>query len=234
MNDTAISDRVRKGTTVGAGSTTLVNHLLHSIEKRKPADVPYRHWTLTEVLPPDAGSAILDLPFAPACVDDTQGKRETHNSLRVFFCAENRRRFAVCEALAAAFQSSSLVHSLEQAFHIKLGGSFLRIEYCQDTSGFWLEPHRDVTVKLLTMQVYLSRGPDSENLGTDIYRDEQTWYAAAPSAYNSGLVFVPGDDTWHGFRRRPFQGVRRSLIINYVTPDWISRHELADPDRPVS
>jgi hypothetical protein len=27
-------------------------------------------------------------------------------------------------------------------------------------------------------------------------------------------------------------GIRRSLIVNYVKPDWRSRHELSFPDRP--
>ena len=48
---------------------------------------------------------------------------------------------------------------------------------------------------------------------------------------NGGFVFVPGSDTWHAFHRRPIHGVRRSLIINYVRPEWRSRHELAYPDR---
>jgi hypothetical protein len=44
---------------------------------------------------------------------------------------------------------------------------------------------------------------------------------------------VPGADTWHGFRRRPIAGIRRSLIVNYVKSEWRSRHELAFPDRPI-
>ncbi|MGD0186545.1 MAG: hypothetical protein ABSC25_15020 [Roseiarcus sp.] len=40
-----------------------------------------------------------------------------------------------------------------------------------------------------------------------------------------------GVDAWRGFRRRPVDGVRRSLIINDVKPEWRSRHELAFPDR---
>ena len=49
-----------------------------------------------------------------------------------------------------------------------LGGSFLRIEYCLDTDGFWLEPHTDIGAKLFTMLVYLSDHPEAEDWGTDI------------------------------------------------------------------
>ena len=41
---------------------------------------------------------------------------------------------------------------------------------------------------------------------------------------------MPASDTWHGFHKRPIAGVRRSLIVNYVKPEWRSRHELAYPD----
>ena len=40
-------------------------------------------------------------------------------------------------------------------------------------------------------------------------------------------------DTWHGFLPRQIDGVRRSLIVNYVTSEWRNRHELAYPDKPV-
>ena len=48
-----------------------------------------------------------------------------------------------------------------------------------------------------------------------------------------GLLFVPAADTWHGFTRRRIAGVRRSLIVNYVKPEWRSRHELAFPDQAI-
>ena len=70
-------------------------------------------------------------------------------------------------------------------------------------------------------------------LGTDIYADRETHAGVTPFEPNSAMVFVPSDRTWHGFEKRPIRGVRRSLIINYVKPEWRSRHELAFPDQPV-
>jgi hypothetical protein len=46
-------------------------------------------------------------------------------------------------------------------------------------------------------------------------------------------VFVPGADTWHGLARRTIEGVRRSIIMNYVTDDWRAREQLAYPTTPV-
>ena len=81
----------------------------------------------------------------------------------------------------------------------------LRIEYCQDVDGFWLEPHLDIPAKLLTLLVYLSDDPRLADAGTDVYDaspDTVPW-RARPIRRNAGLLFVPGDDTWHGFTTRP-------------------------------
>jgi hypothetical protein len=44
---------------------------------------------------------------------------------------------------------------------------------------------------------------------------------------------VPSSTTYHGFERRPIDGVRKSIIINYVTDEWRAREQLAFPDRPI-
>ena len=41
------------------------------------------------------------------------------------------------------------------------------------------------------------------------------------------MIFVPADNTFHGFEKRQIQGVRTSLIINYVTNDWRAREQLS-------
>lgn len=210
--------------------TTVLSACLEQADRRTE---PYRHWRLTHVLPEEVCAAIRALPFPPPQVEDTRGKRETHNSTRVFFSVENRARFAVCRDLAAALQQPSMVERLEATFETRLGGSFLRIEYCRDVDGFWLEPHTDIGAKLFTMQLYLSTGPGAEAWGTDIFADAETLVETLRATPNTALVFIPAHDTWHGYRRRPMQGVRKSLIVNFVNPEWRSRHELAFPDQPV-
>jgi len=192
---------------------------------------PYRHWLLDDVLPLDVCEGVDALPFTPPKIDDTRGKRETHNSLRLFFGAENRARYPVCEALDAGLQSAAAVERLERLCDAKLRDGFLRVEYCLDGEGFWLEPHTDIGDKLFSMEIYLSSEPGSEAWGADILDSNLNLVAVAPYKRNAGFAFVPGGDTWHGFRRRPINGVRRSLVVNYVKPAWRSRHELAYPDR---
>ena len=194
---------------------------------------PFPHWLLRNVLPAGLRDDIRALPFPPMRVTDTLGKRETHNSRRIFISEENRARFAACDALADAFQDEATVGLLEDRCGVSLGGSFPRIEYCLDTNGFWLEPHTDIGAKLLTFLIYLSDHPDAENWGTDIMDAAGHVLGRAPGSANRGLMFAPASDTWHGFVKRPIDGVRRSLIVNYVKPEWRSRHELAFPGQPV-
>jgi hypothetical protein len=194
---------------------------------------PYDHWLLDHCLTEDMVDEIIALPIAPAYVDDTKGRRETNNDTRIHFGAQYRSQHGVMDTLARVFQSEAVVDALKVGTGAPLAGTSLRIEYCQDTDGFWLEPHTDIGVKKFTMLIYLNREPEGSDWGTDIYSDSTTHFGRAPSGFNSGLIFIPSDTTWHGFDKRPLNGVRKSLIINYVGPEWRSRHELCFPDDPI-
>ena len=167
-------------------------------------------------------------------IADTRGKRDTHNSTRIFISEANRVLLPACAVIADAFQDEATIGLLEDLTGATLEGCFLRIEYCQDVDGFWLEPHTDIGAKRLTFLIYLSDNPDAENWGTDIMDAEGHVVRRVPGTDNNGLIFVPGAETWHGFARRPIAGVRRCLIVNYVTPEWRSTHELAFPGQPVA
>src|SRR5439155_25833684 len=109
--------------------------------------------------------------------------------------------------------------------------TFLRLEYAQDVDGFWLEPHTDLGVKKFTCLIYLTENHD--DLGTDIYRAPGEHVGRSPFAPGGAMVFVPSDRTWHGFERRPIRGVRKSVILNYVTHEWRAREQLSFPETPV-
>jgi hypothetical protein len=208
--------------------------LLASLRGHERVDLPYPHWFLNRCLPDDIVDAIAHLPFEPAEFEDTYGRRETHNGSRVHFGPENRSRHPVMDQLAQVFQDPKTVDTLKTLTGAPLEGTSLRIEYCQDTGNFWLEPHTDIGVKKFTMLVYLNREPEAVEWGTDLYSDPQTFVGRAPGGFNRGLIFVPGDDTWHGFQVRPIHGIRKSIIINYVGPEWRNRHELCYPDTAIA
>ena len=67
-----------------------------------------------------------------------------------------------------AFRNLRVVQAIERTTGANLTAGRLRIEYCQDVDGFWLEPHVDIPVKLFTMLVYLTDAPELHDAGTDI------------------------------------------------------------------
>jgi hypothetical protein len=208
--------------------------LLSSLKQHHKNDIPYSHWLLTDSLPPEVVYGLTALPIKPAEIKDTQGKRETNNDLRIHFGEQNRTRYPLMQVLAEVFQDAVTVNALKSLTAAPLEGTSLRIEYCQDTGDFWLEPHTDIGVKKFTMLIYLNREAEAVDWGTDVYSDQQTYFGRAPGGFNHGLIFVPADNTWHGFNVRPITGVRKTIIINYVGPEWRNRQELCFPESPVN
>ena len=195
----------------------IVRSFIQSVDTAKRSEQPYRHWTLAACLPSDAVDDILALPFDPPSLDGVSGKRELHNNTRKYFDVENRARYPICEAVALAFQDKRVTSHIEK-----------------DIDGCWLEPHSDLGVKVFTMLLYLSKDPSHKDLGTDIYDTDKQRVGRSPFAPNAAMIFVPADNTFHGFEKRPIKGVRTSLIINYVTNEWRAREQLAFPETPLA
>ena len=203
---------------------------LKSLARAQHVAAPYDHWLLDRALPDEDVTAIEALPFLPPEGAIFNGKREANNSVRVYFNPENQARFEVCRRVAAGFQDKRVLRAIEEKTGADLSGSRLRIEYCQDTEGFWLAPHTDISVKTFTMLVYLSDDPRLKNAGTDIHEGPPDFkhVGSAPYARNLGLIFIPGKNTWHAVGRRPLHGaIRKSLIVNYVTAAWRETSELS-------
>ncbi|MCC5997134.1 MAG: hypothetical protein JJU18_12285 [Oceanicaulis sp.] len=195
-------------------------------------DAPYRHWFLDALLPDDIVRELQAVPL-PAPELETSGTREANNSTRQYFDAANTVRFPAFADVAGAFQAPDMIRTLGEYFGARLDGNYLRIEYAQDTDGFWLHPHTDIGAKVFTMLLYLSGEPGHDALGTDIYQDRDTHAARTAFRPNHAMVFIPANNTWHGFEPRPIPGVRQSIIINYVKPEWRAREQLAFPQDPV-
>jgi hypothetical protein len=192
--------------------------------------MPFPHRLFDAALPDSLRQALVGLPIVAPAIGETLGKRETHNSQRRFLSPTSGPEG---RELAACFQDEAVVGAIEQRFGLILSGSFLRIEYCLDRDGFWLERHTDIGAKLFTLIIYLSDQVAAIDWGTDLYDGAGYHAGRAPATPGSALAFVPSATSWHGFERRPIEGVRRSLIVNYVVPEWRARHELAFPDRPI-
>jgi hypothetical protein len=212
----------------------IVDNFIASVDASKHFTEPYPYWVLEGCLPAHVVDDVTALPFEAPDLEGVSGKRELHNKTRSYFDAENRAQFPVCEDVAQAFQDPKLLAHIAETFGAKLDGTYLRIEFAQDRDGFWLEPHTDLGVKTFTLLLYLSKDPQHANLGTDIYDTQKKHLGRSPFKPGGAMIFVPSDITYHGFEARPITGIRKSVIINYVTDEWRAREQLAFPDRPIA
>lgn len=218
----------------GLSLNVICDHVVASFAHAARYASPYTYWNATNVLPDPLPAAICNLPFTAPRLGGISGKREKHNATRTYFDTENRAAYGFVNATAKAFQRPDMTRAIETLFDTNLAGSYLRMEYAQDVDGFWLEPHSDLGVKLFTLLLYLSDDPRHSGLGTDIYDAKKKHVSTAPFLSNAAMIFIPSDVTFHGFERRPITGVRKSLIINYVTEEWRAREQLAFPEAPVA
>jgi hypothetical protein len=212
----------------------IVGTLRESFLSAPRNEAPYPHWFVQRCLPAAAADQITELPFPAPELGGVSGKREVHNATRKYFDQENSARYPVCKAFNDAFQDPRVTGTIEKTFGTKLSGTYLRVEYAQDIDGFWLEPHTDLGVKVFTMLLYLSKLPSHSGLGTNIYDRDKKDVGRSPFEPNGAMVFVPSNVTYHGFEPCKIEGVRKSVIINYVTDEWRAREQLAFPDRPIA
>lgn len=205
----------------------------HSVETAERREEPYRHWLFQDFFPADVFAELKTIEFPLIDLGGVSGTREAHNPDRKYFDVDNQAAFPAVAEVSTALQDQEIVALIAEHFGAPIDGTLLRIEYAQDTDGFWLKPHTDIGVKMFTLLYYLSDDPRHAGLGTDIYADPGTPVGRSPWRPNGGMIFVPSDRTWHGFEPRPIAGVRKSIIVNYVTQDWRAREQLCFPHEPV-
>ena len=67
-------------------------------------------------------------------------------------------------------------------------------------------------------------------MGTDLYDTDHNYVSTQPKTISGGLAFVPDTQTWHGFEKKQIEGIRRSLIVNYVGEGWPQIIDLSYPE----
>lgn len=217
--------------TISAGQSEQ-SALLASIATAEKRLEPFPNWRMRDVLPETAAREVRTIAADPVNLGGVSGRRELHNDQRSYLAGDVLARFPVARRIADAFQSAEVVQALMLLTGAMLIGTYLRVEYALDLDGFWLEPHTDLGVKSFTMLLQLGQA-GQEGIGTDLYYGPGQWAETVPFTWNTAVVFVPSDRTWHGVEPRPITGVRRSLIVNYVTEEWRAREQLAFPNAPI-
>ncbi len=210
-------------------SAPVVETFLACLKNARHETRPFDYWLLDNALSEQDCDDLASLPVSPPEDAVFDGRRESNNALRVYFTPENQAKFDVCRRVVEGFKAPSVKSAIEGATSADLSDSHLRIEYCQDNPGFWLEPHTDIFVKKFTMLVYLSDNPDLATAGTNIHEGppDFKYVGSAPYGKNKGVIFIPGKNTWHGVGHDPIKGLRKSIIINYVTSDWRDKWQFA-------
>ena len=166
-------------------------------------------------------------------LDGVSGKRELHNNTRKYFDAENSAKFPVCEAFCDAFQDKRVTDkiagtSAPSSTAPTCASSSRRTP---TASGSSRTPTSASSCSRCCSTCRRTRAPA---LGTDIYDTDKKHVGRSPFEPNAAMVFVPSNITYHGFEARKIEGVRKSVIINYVTNEWRAREQLAFPDQPIA
>lgn len=207
------------------------SELLARLAEAEAHHRPFPWWTSAALLPPALARAAQRQclpPTAPGMppVATHDGTRAGGTGRR-FIDPALRHRVGAMDRLAGLFQHPDTVAAIAAMTGAALDGCLLRCELCCDGPGFWLAPHTDIGAKALTVLVYLSEGREAEDWGTDLFDGPERWFARPPAPFGSALMFVPSPASWHGYGLRRMNGWRRTLIVNYVRPEWRNRHELA-------
>jgi len=151
--------------------------------------------------------------------EDSSGKRDSANKFRTFITRNTKGAdiFKDWDTLEMRLGLSDIT-----GVDMKTGA--LRIELCQDGPGFWLSQHVDIKEKLMTLQIYLGEG--KESWGTVLYAQPDQVFTELPFKSNTGWLGVLGEPVIHGVPKKKVDGVRKSVIINYVTSDWKDTDQL--------
>ncbi|MCR9076598.1 MAG: 2OG-Fe(II) oxygenase, partial [bacterium] len=118
------------------------------------------------------------------------------------------------QAMAGAFSKELLAAFGTTALPMRCG-----LTFNEDRSGYELLPHTDVAYKAITLLIYLADDGANPDLGTEIfvrsphtrptedpmhqryYRSHFLKVATAPYRANSGLIFAPTEQSFHGVSR---------------------------------
>ena len=190
--------------------------------------IPFNHWEFHNCLDDMTLEEIIDttIPEGERAYDGTRAADHTgqgvDGKLRLFVTKENFKEFPYLKKLINNLQSKNYYQKISEFLKKDLSNSFVRLEIIADKIGFWLQPHKDIPEKLMTMMIWVNSYNESENLGTDLYNDNFELVKTLKYKHNNGYFFSSGQDTWHGLEKKEIIKERRSVQINYVSfkTDW--------------
>ena len=198
-----------------------------NLELYRECKVPYKHFILKNCFQNETLREINKIIDTLHVNCNNKGKRE--DNTKRYFVDKNNIIFQ--GALYKSVQQLTSKDAVE--FFEKLIGNtvsfkdcFLRMEIILDTSDFWLEKHTDIVEKKMSLIIYLNDNNEPLENGTDVYDESGNFVKSIPFEHNTGFLFYPSHDTWHGLEKGKQIRKRKCVLINYVTfqTDWKIRH----------
>ena len=110
-----------------------------------------------------------------------------------------------------------VINFFEKKGDIDLKDCYLRCEIMCDHKGYWLEKHKDISEKKVSMLIYINDNDEDLSNGTDLYNKNLELVHTIPFKHNLGYIFFPNEFTWHGLEKGKNIKNRKCLLINYVT-----------------
>ena len=211
---------------MGVKMELLKKSIFNSLDTARYDKTPFPHYLVHNILTETVCQELLHTTSAheSTCIYDGTRAGDSggfeKNNTRFFLTSDVLKQYSFLEKIIIAMQSSEVVAKIASILSIDLSNCYLRVEYIVDKDGFYLVPHQDIIEKRVTLFIYLGDSP--EHCGTDLYDSNQEWCKTIPFKHNTGYMFAPGENTWHGFEKKEMVSVRQALLLNYVTfkTDW--------------
>ena len=205
-----------------------MNEFLISLNKVTSFEEPFKHWEIKSPLNKNILDEIVSIsvPDGEHSYDGTRAAdysgKGLDGKLRLFINKNNSHLYPNLTSLIKTLQSKECQKIISRYLKKDLQNSYARLEIISDKKGFWLQPHKDIEEKIMTMMIWVNHYNESENLGTDFYNKDFKIIKTSKYINNTGYFFSSGEDTWHGLEKKEIINERKCVQINYVSfkTDW--------------
>lgn len=181
----------------------------------KEHTTPFRHYTFDDFFHKDELKEYKSINLHPDG-GNVLTKTRTSSKLRIFVDDDVCKNHPLFQKLRQFFCSESTLDVFRSRSNAKVP-EYLRIEIIKDVGESWLEPHKDIPEKFMSMLVFVNDCDEDVEIGTDLYDEHFNVIKTVPFIDNTGYFFYPGNDTWHGLERKKIKTHRKMLMVNYVS-----------------
>lgn len=183
---------------------------------------PWHHYTFNNFFTDEDFHTLKNLEINQADYSNITGYRDVIKG-RTFL---NNKAIEHNPALLPIARWLDRKEYYKNCFDTQITNTFVRAEIIHDRYPFFHDVHVDLPCKNLTIIVNIDKD-DDKNLATDLYHTKQHHAKKLKWIANGGVAFKITPDRWHGFEPIEYVGIRKIMIINYVTIDeWRDKDQL--------